>query len=183
MERESINEDLSELEVYIYGEYHTDGLILVAILEKDECLKQLIKHKYERIENYIKDLGISVIYSESSNDRRIKEIANKYNIPLRFLDEGYEPIEKLKALSREIFFDEHYIEEYSRLLDEIDKKRKDEREYYWTNKIRGERGKVLVICGEAHAYSLSLKLKELGIKVSILKSAEELYDEGNLEIC
>jgi len=182
MERESINEDLSELEVYIYGEYHTDGLILVAILANDKCLKQLIEYKYELIGKYIKDLGISVIYSESSKDRRIREIANRYNIPLRFLDEGYEPIEKLKALSREIFFDEHYIKEYSRLLDEI-KKRKDEREGYWTNKIRGERGIVLVICGEAHAYSLSLKLKELGIKVSILKSAEELYNEGKLEIC
>jgi len=183
MERENIEKNALGLEVYIYPEYHTDGLILIAKLLKDKCLEQLINHKYTFIENYVKNLGISVIYSECSYDRRIREIANRYNKSLEFLDNGYEPMEKLKALSYQIFFDESRRDEYFRLVNEIKEKRKDEREYFWVNKIKGEHGKVLVICGEAHADSLSLKLRKLGIRVFILESAEKLYEKGNLEIC
>jgi len=183
MERKSIEKNFSELEVYIYPEYHTDGLIIIAKLLKDRCLERLINTKYTFIENYVKNLGISVIYSECSYDRKIREITNRYNTPLKFLDEGYEPMEKLKTLSHQIFFDENKRDEYLRLINEIREKRKDERENYWVDKIKREHGKVLVICGESHTNSLLLKLRKLGIKVFILESAEKLYEEGDLKIC
>jgi len=155
------NKDGEKVEYYIYPEIHNHyfpvilGLLFKAIGERypqlEEAIERLKKIKAKLIEEYIRRYqithvaleGTKSVYTITGEYKDLTDVLGKYNVEILYLED-----------IEDAFLDY------------------EEREIRWIKKLSEiKKGRVLILCGKNHVFSLLRKLD----KASDLPSIDPLY--------